>query len=172
MAEMKRSSAMQGKRLLSLLLFFAIGMSAVPVNAISYGNGLVLRAGAGINPDQFVVGVQTVLGHVFRSPFPRFAPSADIGFGDNVTVITLNPDFRLMVSPPRSDAFIYIQAGPTIAIVEPKNGDNDTNLGLTLSGGLNFPMGASNFYSLEGRIGIGDVPDVRILLGFQFGGGK
>lgn len=163
---------MRGKWLSILYIFVAIGTLTVPANAVSYGNGLVLRAGAGINPDQFVIGVQTVVGHIFRSPFPRFAPSADIGFGDDVTVITFNPDFRLIVSPPRSNAFIYVQAGPTISIVDPKHGENDTNIGLTLSGGLNFPMGTTNFYSLEGRVGIGDVPDVRILLGFQFGGGR
>lgn len=163
---------MYRKFLLVMYTLVVVSVLAVPANAVSYGNGLVLRAGAGINPDQFVMGVQTVVGRIFKTPFPRFAPSADIGFGDHVTVITLNPDFRVIVSPPRSDAFIYIQAGPTIAIVDPEHGDNDTNIGLTLSGGLNFPMGATNFYSLEGRVGIGDVPDVRILLGFQFGGGK
>jgi hypothetical protein len=161
---------MRDKLVVSLLLFFAIGALAAPAGAISYGNGFVLRAGAGINPDQFVVGAQTILGHIFRSPFPRFAPSADIGFGDEVTMTTINPDFRLMAPLPRSNAFMYIQAGPTIAIADPKYGDGDTKIGLTLSGGLNIPMGEGSYYSLEGRVGIGDVPDVRILLGLQFGG--
>jgi hypothetical protein len=163
---------MHGKWRMMLIILTAIGIIAAPVKVMAYGNGLILRAGAGINPDQFVVGAQTVLGHIVKPPSPRFAPSVDIGFGDNVTVITFNPDLRIMVSPPRSNAFVYLQAGPTIAIVDPKRGDSDTDIGLTISGGVNFPMGAANFYSLEGRIGIGDVPDVRILLGFQFGGGR
>lgn len=163
---------MRGKRHLIIYFIVAVGILAAPANVMAYGNGLILRAGAGINPDQFVVGAQTVLGHLFRPPSPRFAPSVDIGFGDNVTVITLNADFRVMVSPPKSNAFVYLQAGPTISIVDPKHGDGDTDIGLTISGGVNFPMGPSNFYSLEGRIGVGDVPDFRILLGFQFGGGR
>ncbi len=163
---------MCGKWYLIIYIIVAICILAAPARVMAYGNGLILRAGAGINPDQFVIGAQTVVGHLFRPPSPRFAPSVDIGFGDNVTVITINPDFRVMVSPPRSNAFVYLQAGPTLAISDPKVGDGDTDIGLTLSGGVNFPMGQSNFYSIEGRVGIGDVPDVRILLGFQFGGGR
>lgn len=163
---------MRGKWHLISYIVVMICLLAGPARVMAYGNGLILRAGAGINPDQFVIGAQTVLGHIAKPPSPRFSPSVDIGFGDNVTVITLNPDFRVMVSPPRSNAFVYLQAGPTISIVDPKHGDGDTDIGLTISGGVNFPMGATNFYSLEGRIGIGDVPDVRILLGFQFGGGR
>ncbi len=161
---------MHGRCLSIILMFVAIGALAAPAGAISYGNGVIVRAGLGINPDQFVAGGQAVLGQVFK--IARFAPSGDIGFGDNVTVVTLNPDLRLMVSPPSSNAFVYIQAGPTVAIIKPKHGDSDTEIGLTLSGGVNFPMGRSNFYSLEGRVGIGDIPDVRILFGFQFGGGR
>ena len=94
----------------------------------SYG----VRTGLGINPDQFVVGAQAVFGRALK--IARIAPSADIGFGDNATVITLNTDLRLMLfSPPESSVEFYCGAGPTIALISPKGGDNDTEIGLTLA---------------------------------------
>ncbi|MBU1712676.1 MAG: hypothetical protein KKD47_06175, partial [Proteobacteria bacterium] len=42
-----------------------------------------LRAGYGTNPDQFVIGAQAVLGRTVG--FVRFAPSVDLGFGDDMT---------------------------------------------------------------------------------------
>ena len=134
----------------------------------SHGVGIGVRAGFGLQPDQFVAGAQAVLGK-FAS-VARFAPSADIGAGDDVTVLTLNPDLRLAFSPPKSDALFYGQIGPTIAFIDPKYGDGDSEIGLTLSGGLAFPMGAGNLYTLEVRFGIGDIPDIRVLAGIQFGG--
>jgi hypothetical protein len=149
-------------------LIIGLGSSPAVAGEQAHGLGVGVRAGFGLQPDQFVAGVQAVMGKIAN--VVRFAPSADVGFGDNVTVLTLNPDFRLAFSPPKSDAIFYGQVGPTIALIDPKHGDGDTEIGLTLSGGLNFPMGTGNLYTLEARIGIGDIPDIRVLFGLQFGG--
>lgn len=152
-----------------LVLIFAFsGTSATAGD--QPGNSYGVRAGLGINPDQFVFGAQSVMGRVMK--VARFAPSADIGVGNDVTVLTFNPDIRLLFSPPRSNSTFYGQVGPTIAVFDPKEGKGDTEIGLTLSVGLKLPMGNSGFYNLEGRFGIGDVPDARILFGILFGGGK
>jgi hypothetical protein len=141
-----------------------------PTAHAGFGDGVGLRAGFGIDPDQFVAGGQMVFGNPLK--IARFAPSADIGFGDEITIVSFNGDLRLLFSPPGSRAIVYGQVGPTIAILNPKNGDSDTEIGLTLSAGLKIPMGQRNFYTLEGRIGFGDIPDFRVLLGLQFGGSK
>lgn len=132
-----------------------------------FGYGFGVKAGFGVDPDQFVVGVQSVMGKFMK--IARFAPSIDFGKGDNLTVWTLNPDIRLRISPPGSSMHIYGQAGPTVAIIDPKAGDSDTEIGLTVSGGLQMPLGPKSYYSLEGRFGFGDIPDFRFLVGIHFG---
>jgi len=137
----------------------------------SHGTGIGIRAGIGVRPDQFVAGAQAVMAVMGKfADVVDFAPSVDVGAGDNVTVLTLNPDIRLAFSPPKSDVSFYGQVGPTFAFIDPKHGDGDTEIGLTLSSGLAFPMGRSNLYTLEVRFGIGDIPDLRVLSGLQFGG--
>ncbi len=61
-------------------------------------------------------------------------------------------------------------AGPTVMIWTPEHGDGDTEIGLTLGLGARMPLGESGWYNIEGRFGIGDIPDVKILLGVFFGG--
>ena len=151
-------------------LVVGIGPSFAFAGENSHGVGIGIRAGFGLQPDQFVAGAQAVMGKIAK--VARFAPSADVGVGNDATVLTLNPDIRFAFSPPKSDALFYGQLGPTIAFIDPKHGDGDSEIGLTLSGGLAFPMGTSNLYTLEVRFGIGDIPDLRMLFGIQFGGGK
>jgi len=129
-----------------------------------------LRTGLGLNPDQFVIGLQGAYGSAV-GPF-QFAPSFDLGFGDNMTTYILNGDLRLPISLPKSNSRVYIGAGPTIAVYDTKFAGSDTEIGLSLLGGIMLPMGSVNAYNLELRLGIGDIPDVRILLGIMFGGGK
>ena len=127
------------------------------------------RAGYGTNPDQFVFGPQAVLGRTLG--FMRFAPSIDIGFGDNMSTYLFNADFRVLsFSPPESPAGIYAGAGPAIAILDLKDGGSDTEIGLNIVAGLTFPMGQKNDYNLEVRFGFADMPDLKVLFGIMFGG--
>lgn len=153
---------------LAIACLLALTLSGISINAadsppLSFG----LRGGFGINPDQGVVGAQAELGRV---SIARFAPSVDFGFGDNVTTIALNGDVRVHVSPPRTASAIYLGGGPTLLLIDPKYGDSDTEIGLSLAAGLKVPMGANNAYTLEGRLGLGDIPDFRLAIGILFGG--
>ncbi|MEW5923709.1 MAG: hypothetical protein AB1746_06955 [Candidatus Zixiibacteriota bacterium] len=131
--------------------------------------GIGPRAGMGINPDQFVFGAQAVMGRMLK--IANLASSIDVGFGNNVTDVTFNADLQLtLLRPPKSTTSFYGFAGPTIAYFDPDKGDSDTEIGLSVGGGLKIPMGTSNLYNLEARIGIGDVPDFKLLLGIYFGG--
>jgi hypothetical protein len=127
------------------------------------------RAGYGINPDQFVFGAQAVSRRM--SYGVRLAPSVDLGFGDNATTYLLNLDVQFLSSRfPKSSSAFYVGAGPAIAIIDVNNFGSDTEIGINIVGGLKLPMGSGNWYNLEGRFGIGDVPDFRILFGVLFGG--
>lgn len=129
-----------------------------------------LRAGFGLDPDQFVIGLQAELNRVIS--VVRFAPSLDAGFGDNFSTYLFNADLRLDLIPlPKSRTVIYVDAGPTLAVVDPDGADSDLEIGLSLAAGLDLPMGRSGSYNLEARLGIGDIPEFRLLLGVLFGGG-
>jgi hypothetical protein len=142
-------------------------LGALPASA----GGLILRGGLGITPDQAVVGVQT---HLQRQILRilHMAPSVDAGFGDNVTTVCGNLDFLLAI-PPKSDSAIYAGAGATLTWWN-FDGDteSDTEIGLSLVGGLRFGTKGKNGYIGEVRFGVGDVPDLRILIGINFGGGS
>ena len=136
-------------------------------NGVSKGFGV--RAGYGTNPDQFVFGAQSVLEKTLG--FMRFAPSIDIGVGSDMTTYLFNADFRMLsFSPPGSPAGIYAGAGGAIALLNAKQGGNDTEVGLNAVVGLALPMGSSNEYNMEVRFGFGDMPDLRVLFGVMFGG--
>ncbi len=159
------------KRRLSIVLLASFLILAFTSTGQAAGNvSFGARAGLGLNPDQFVVGLQASYGSVAK--VFQFAPSFDIGFGDNMTTLVINGDFVLPFSLPRSSTRLYAGAGPTLGIYEPKGGGSDSEIGLTLVGGIMIPMASTNAYNLECRIGIGDVPDLRVLLGIAFGGGK
>lgn len=152
-----------------LCLVVIVLLHAPAVNGA--GRGVGLRTGLGLNPDQGVVGLQAVMGKTLK--FARFAPSFDFGFGDDVQTFAFNGDIRLLLlTPPKSSTAFYGVAGPTVVYWNPDIGNGDTEIGLTLGAGIRIPFGRTNFYNLETRFGISDVPDVRILFGVIFGGGN
>lgn len=148
----------------------AIGLCALlltaPALAVdSQGAGrdaLGIRAGLGLEPDQFYVGGQAELGPILGPAF--FLPGVDIGFGDGDNVTLLNGDFRWYLLPlPGTGVHIYGSAGPTV-VVSP-----ETDLGLSLAVGIDIPMRGKNRYNLEARFGVGDIPDLRLMFGVLFG---
>lgn len=154
--------------LLAVVLTLALAGSAAADETKGKAASFGLRAGLGLDPDQFVIGAQTILGKFGK--IARSAPSFDLGFGNDVTTYAANADlFFPLVSPPSSNAVIYLSAGPTLTHWS-FNGFSDTEIGFTIAPGLRFPMGTKNVYNLETRIGIGDIPDLRILFGVLFGG--
>ena len=157
-----------------ICLFTITALCFVPIGTATAddgpGAGFGARTGLGLEPDQFLIGPQAVFGNF--AGFIRFAPSLDFGFGDNVTTFTLDADVRLNLLPlPGSDANLYFDVGPSIVHFSPDAGDGDTEVGLNLTGGLVLPMGSSNSYNVEASIGVGDVTDIRLLIGVYIGRG-
>lgn len=145
------------------LLLFAAGSSAFGSPSKTFG----FRAGFGLDPDQVVVGLQGRVGELI--PNVRIAPSADLGFGDDLTVFSGNADLLVPLSPPGSRLAFYIGGGPTLSHFDPKFGDGDTELGVSAVVGIKLPFGRIHNWTVEGRYGIGDVPEVRVVLGILFG---
>jgi hypothetical protein len=146
------------------MIFMAAGFLLITgsVSANNFG----FRGGYDTDFEQALLGFQTELGKVIE--IARFAPSVDYGFGNDLTTFAFNGDIRIFLTPPAASATIYGGAGLTVFLIEPKGGDTDTDWGLTLSGGVKFGAGKGRVYNLEGRFGIDDMPEFRILFGIFF----
>ncbi len=143
----------------------ALALVAISASGVAAQAQFGLRGGFGLKPDQFVVGGQVEVG---KLAFARIVPSVDVGFGDNVTTIAFNGDFLLRVSIPDASIELYGGGGPTVLYADVSNGPSDWNLGLTLVVGGRLPVGGRHAVNLEGRLGIGDVPDFRLIAAIIF----
>lgn len=147
----------------SVLTVVWIAAARVPSGA----QGLGLRAGLSVDPDQFYFGA-----HAESRPIVgelRFRPNVEAGFGDSLTVVAFNAE---MVYPFElsNGTRLYAGGGPALMIlsrdrVNPPGGD-DTSL----EPGFNFLVGVR----LPGRtfaelkLGVIDSPEVKIGFGFEF----
>lgn len=120
------------------------------------------RLGWGVDTEQFIVGGQAEVGPVIGPA--TLVPSLEVGLGDGRTAAALNLDLRWYLLPlPETGLYFYGSAGPTLVFASP-----GTELGLSVVGGVNIPMKNKRRYNLEARFGIGDIPDLKIMLGVMF----
>ena len=151
------------KRLLGILLGFGI-LTLVPavLKAGPVRAALGVRAGASQNPDQFVIGAQAEVGSLGLA---TIAPSIDLGFGDGSDLTAANLDLRWYLFPlPETGIQFYAAAGPTAVFA-----NSQIDVGLSLTAGAKIPMKGKGRYNLEARFGIGDIPDLKVMLGILFG---
>jgi hypothetical protein len=118
-----------------------------------------------MDPDQFVAGLYAHAGNLADNV--AFMPYGDIGFGDDAVVLTGNADFRIrLASLENSPAIFYTSVGPTVAFIDTEHSDGDVEVGGSLAFGLSRLPISSQLFNLELRLGLGDIPDGKILLGF------
>ena len=144
---------------------------------LRYG-GWGVRGGFSVTPDQFVLGAHVHLGELARNL--RLDPNVDIGFGDNLTVITLNPDITYVV-PVRDAGRLYFGGDIGLvytrwhsgAIVSDGRGvenlhSDRTDLGLALIAGYEFPKTGVPL-ALDLKLGLSDwYPDAKLMLCYTF----
>lgn len=124
-------------------------------------DGLGLRLGMNMEPDQFLIGGQGEFGPVIGPSF--LVPSLDFGIAD-ATTVTANLDLRWYLLPlPETGLYFYGSAGPTVVL------SPDTEVGLSLTAGVHIPMRNYRRYNLEVRFGFGDIPDFTIVGALVFG---
>jgi opacity protein-like surface antigen len=120
--------------------------------------GLGLQAGASINPDDFIVGV-----HFKTRPLAEnldFIPSVEAGFGD-ATMIAGNADLHYNFTT-SSKLLPYLGGGLTLNWFDFDEG-SQTDFGGSILGGIQL----SKKIYLETKVGLGDVPDWKFLLGWN-----
>lgn len=135
-------------------------------------HGIGPQAGIGIDPDQFIFGGHAIFG-IHGSPI-HLGPSLDFGIGDDLTIITLNFDITYDFVIRNSRIVPFAGAGPTLAFISwddnfGRDDDSETEVGLTILGGVKLPAGNRNFINLSARFGVGDIPDIKLMAGYIFG---
>lgn len=153
-----------------LMIAAILSLAALPIGAEDYedyepASAYGLRLGFGIEPEQIVVGSQVSVGSL--GPV-RVVPSLDVGFGDNMTIFAINTDFYIRMLIPDIELFIYGGVGPTIIYISPSEGDSDWRAGLSVVLGSRLPTGTDRQYNVECRMGIGKLPDLRIMVSMLF----
>jgi len=129
------------------------------------------RLGFSSQPDLFVLGVHVDAGELAQGV--RLLPNADVGFGEDLTMVTLNPDvvYRLSLA---GAGQVYF--GGTLGLVYwdwdaggPWLGRNDAKggeVGAAAVLGYGFPSGELPLF-LDLKIGITDeYPTLKLLAGF------
>jgi hypothetical protein len=155
-----------------LLLMLALGalfiMPSARADAVLGGIGP--RVGISSDPDQLVIGGQAIIGEI--APDLTFDPNLEFGFGDDATVIAANFDMHYHFVIEGSAWRPYAGAGVGLNFIEVDRGFgedfSDTEVGLNLIGGAGVPTQSGNRFFGELKLGLGDIPDLKILVGWNF----
>jgi hypothetical protein len=143
-------------------VFLGVAVIVVTTGDAS-AQGLAVRSGANINPDQWSVGGQYEHGPVFDRLWLQ--PNADLGVGNDATLVAMNFDvvYRKPIAR-RATWTAYAGGGPALNWFK-LVGYNQTGLGANLVGGVRH----SNGLFTEMRAGFLDSPELRIGVGYTFG---
>lgn len=133
----------------------------------SYG----FRAGVSITPDQLVLGGQ--LGITDVAPHLTLVPNLELGIGDGHTVIAMNVDMQYHFAIQGTDWAPYGGLGIGINNIQtdlpaPFRDQSDTEIGLNIILGTDVPAGQGNAFFAEARIGVGDIPELKLVGGMNF----
>jgi hypothetical protein len=161
MVTMKRAFSVVPVLLALVLLLGESDAASAQVKAGLGFKGWGVRGGVTVNPDQFHVGAHINAGTF--APKVRFQPYFDIGFGNDVTVGTINLDAHYLIKAKGWRP--YVGGGIGIALYDFKR-HFDVEAGLNLIAG--FEWGTHRKLILEVRGGVGDIPDLKVSVGVGF----
>ncbi|NWG12060.1 MAG: hypothetical protein HXY20_00820 [Acidobacteria bacterium] len=139
-----------------------------PVSACAQEAGFGVRAGASVDPDQFVVG-----GHIETEPIiPRltFRPNLELGLGSSVTAVAVNMEFAYWFPLQKQPLDIYVGAGPALLIYSFDRAGRFEDGNTEVRGGFNFLAGIQHRKGLFGEVKLGviDSPEFKITVGYSF----
>jgi hypothetical protein len=139
------------------LLALLVATTVAPASA----QGLGVRAGASVDPDQFYFG-----GHYESRPLVdqlHFKPNVELGVGDDITTLGINFEFVYKFPIDNSPWNLYAGGGPAVNFYS-FNDNNETE------GGLNVLFGAETAQGLffEVKLGALDSPDVKVGVGYTW----
>ena len=157
--------------------FLALAVAILTLTGVSQAsaqtttnNEIGPRVGLSINPDQFVIGGQLNL-PLSAARGLAISPNVELGVGDNVTTLQLNADLDYHFDNAGPNWNPYVGGGIGIAFFDFSNdvgGGSESELGVNLLGGLRFRQKNGSHLFTELRLGIGDIPDAKVIVGWNF----
>jgi hypothetical protein len=136
--------------------------SAAPARAQVRGG---VQAGGSVGPGQLFLGM-----HIETTPIVGelvFRPSLEVGFGDDLTLVTVNPEFVYRFPRLSNPWRVYAGLGPALNIYRWNanvGGGTSTNGGFTFVGGLEHDSG----WIVEFRAGLANSPSLRFGVGYTW----
>jgi len=160
------------KLILTLVLLAALPLVAQAAARVS---SIGPRFGFSVDPDQLVVGGQLGIGPIAKDL--TFDPNLELGFGDDVTVVALNMDMHYHLRVSDSDWRPYAGFGVGINFISwdrpaPHMDGSDTEVGGNFIFGMEVPAGADSKFFGELKLGLGDIPTLKILAGWNYPFGR
>lgn len=136
--------------------------------ASSYGP----RVGVSVDPDQLVLGGQFSTGEI--APSVSFDPNAELGIGDDQTVIAINLDGHYHFALRGSSWSPYLGFGVGVNFFSfdrpaPFQDESETDVGGNFILGAAVPTNAGSQFFTEMKLGLGDIPSLKIMAGWNFG---
>lgn len=146
----RRHTALTGLGCAALVVF------AWPVQAQGPG----VRGGVSVDPDQVYVGAHYETEALVERL--HFKPNLEIGFGDDLTLVSGNFEF-VWKFPPRADWTLFAGGGPAVNFYNADNFDET-------EAGFNILVGVENTRGLafEVKIGTLDSPDLKFGVAYTF----
>ncbi len=141
-----------------LVFVLAICGAQGPAAAANVG----FRTGLSLDPDDFIAGI-----HFRTDPLAEqlyFVPSGEVGFGD-VTMLAFNADLHYVFET-HSKLSPYAGGGMTVNWFDTQGG-SDTEVGGSVLGGLLLGQTSMGRMFFEMKLGLGDVPDAKLLVGWN-----
>ena len=129
------------------------------------------RLGFSSSPDQFVIGGQLDFREV--TPGLAISPNVEFGFGDDMTWTAVNGDLKHHFMVQGSTWRPYLGGGLSLNFWNysgpgtlPDNSGSE--FGANLIFGATVPTRAGSRFFTEARIGLGDIPDLKLMAGWNF----
>lgn len=153
-----------------LLVVAALVAFPATLHAASIGP----RLGFSSDPDQIVFGGQLMFPEVAENL--SFDPSVELGLGDDLTIFSINGDFHYHFDVSGSNWRPYAGAGATLSFISwddddfPGNrDDSELEAGGGIVIGAGVPTRGGDRFFGELKLGLGDVPDFKLMVGWNFG---
>ena len=133
--------------------------------------GVGPRLGFSVDPDQIVFGAQADFAGFYKDLL--FMPLAELGLGDNITSLYIELDALYLF--PAVDFPADLMAGVGVALAHYswdtpagfQGDDSEMEGGIEIIGAMGFDGPAETKPRLELKLGVGDLPDFKIMVSLR-----
>ena len=154
----------------AILAVALAGVFAPAASALDFApQAYAAATGVSVNPDQFQAGPHVQLG---PSSKPQLRPVLELGIGNGVRLLSLGGDVLYHFEGKRW--MPYAGGGPGLNFIDVTNGVGEADgiqtklVAHAVTGVSWMPPRGQRRYFLEGRVGVGGTPNLRITMGMSF----